>query len=299
MEKLLDWIRPNLVDLANQCALAWHDVHAIDQVLLTHQPLLPACDLSYVVDQAGVQVSANILYGKLDSSCRGQDLSRRPFLTKNTGNLPLFISATYISKVTHEPCLTMTHEIVGYEGARLGCVAIDLPLSKLPLEPGQPIEKQSWRQIKGDPSIRSTVFMQERSESLMDQHLDDVIDIVTNLIVRQGVFHAKLHFSSSRASLWNMDDPFDYQIHVLEQITDPSLCLIYPNRAYPQNARTKEDVVPRVIQQFKGLRQLDETIYLRSASLNIMNDMVSLTFSCDGTHYMTSSEFLTRGTTLF
>ncbi|MCK7471133.1 MAG: hypothetical protein MZU95_10405 [Desulfomicrobium escambiense] len=36
----------------------------------------------------------------------------------------------------------------------------------------------------------------------------------------------------------------------------------------------------RVLVQFKALRFADETIYLRSGSINVMNGMVGLTFSC-------------------
>ncbi|HEY9149394.1 MAG TPA: hypothetical protein VIQ75_01225, partial [Gammaproteobacteria bacterium] len=46
--------------------------------------------------------------------------------------------------------------------------------------------------------------------------------------------------------------------------------------------------------QFKALRLADDTIYLRSASLNIMNGMLGLTFSCDGSHYMPVQDFLAR-----
>ena len=35
--------------------------------------------------------------------------------------------------------------------------------------------------------------------------------------------------------------------------------------------------------------------YLRTASINIFNGMVSLTFSCDGSHYMRYDEFLAKG----
>ena len=40
----------------------------------------------------------------------------------------------------------------------------------------------------------------------------------------------------------------------------------------------------------------DENIYLRVSSINIFNGMISLTFSCDGTHYMLYDEFLGNGT---
>ena len=36
----------------------------------------------------------------------------------------------------------------------------------------------------------------------------------------------------------------------------------------------------------------DENIYLRIATINLFNGMISLTFSCDGTHYMHHHEFL-------
>jgi hypothetical protein len=47
----------------------------------------------------------------------------------------------------------------------------------------------------------------------------------------------------------------------------------------------------------KGMRELrlaDDVIYLRSASINIFNGMISLTFSCDGSHYMRYDEFLEK-----
>ena len=50
----------------------------------------------------------------------------------------------------------------------------------------------------------------------------------------------------------------------------------------------------QVFQQLKALRFADETIYLRSGSINIMNGMVGLTFSCDGSHYMPVEEFLDK-----
>ena len=44
----------------------------------------------------------------------------------------------------------------------------------------------------------------------------------------------------------------------------------------------------------RSLRLADETLYLRSSSINIFNGMISLTFSCDGTHYMSWREFLDK-----
>lgn len=44
----------------------------------------------------------------------------------------------------------------------------------------------------------------------------------------------------------------------------------------------------------RTLRLTDETIYLRMASIDVFNGMVSVTFSCDGSHYMSHDVFLKK-----
>ncbi len=39
------------------------------------------------------------------------------------------------------------------------------------------------------------------------------------------------------------------------------------------------------------LRLTDETVYLRNAAINLVNGMINLTFSCDGTHYIDHKTF--------
>ena len=43
-----------------------------------------------------------------------------------------------------------------------------------------------------------------------------------------------------------------------------------------------------------NLRLGDPTVYLRAASVNLINGLVCLNFSCDGTHYMPAQEFLAK-----
>ena len=57
-----------------------------------------------------------------------------------------------------------------------------------------------------------------------------------------------------------------------------------------------EDKIMSIFEMFHNLRFADENIYLRSGSLNIMNGMVGLNFSCDGSHYMPYKEFLEKNT---
>ena len=72
--------------------------------------------------------------------------------------------------------------------------------------------------------------------------------------------------------------------------------LVYPPRAYPHNAAIPPDEIGRILKTLQALRLTDPTIYLRVASINIFNGMVSATFSCDGSHYMPHGEFLRKNT---
>ena len=126
----------------------------------------------------------------------------------------------------------------------------------------------------------------------MDSRIDEVLDLVLELISAHGVFHSKLHFSSSRATLWTLDDPYRYRILDYEDLTNPGTCLAHDRRPYPADAVIPEGRIPEVFRTFRALRFMDETIYLRAGSLNIFNGMIGLTFSCDGSHYMPWDDFL-------
>ena len=128
----------------------------------------------------------------------------------------------------------------------------------------------------------------------MDTRIDEVLDLLTELIAVHGVFHGKLHFSSSRATLWLVDDPFRFQLLDIEDLGDPGICLAYPRRPYPSDAVIPIERVKDVFRTFRDLRFMDETIYLRSGSLNIFNGIVGMNFSCDGSHYMPWHELLDK-----
>ena len=71
-----------------------------------------------------------------------------------------------------------------------------------------------------------------------------------------------------------------------------------PRFAWPIRAgliRSRPPALVRpVFERFKLLRNADENIYLRSGSVNVINGMVGLTFSCDGSHYMPVQDFLDK-----
>ena len=280
-------------EIAGQLADCWDRPDTLDRALADAIARLPLCRLAYAVDPNGVQISANMMPAGADPDKRGQPLADRPYLANAVPASGLLLSEVYVNQGNGRPCLSAVHRVV--RGAEtLGFVVADFCLKDLPVVATPPADTPAWRQIRGDPAIRGTLFQQSRTVSAMDERIADVIAIMEELITERGVFHAKLHFSSSRATLWLLDDPYHYRLHVLDEIINPSVCLAYPQRPYPGMAGVPRALVRPVFERFRRLREADETLYLRAGSLNVINGMVGLNFSCDGSHYMLAQEFLEK-----
>jgi hypothetical protein len=203
------------------------------------------------------------------------------------------LSDAYISLPEHRPSLTALQLVHG--GSRtLGFLGADFDLRNLPVTSELYEEPGYWRQVKGDPAIRGTVFQQCRVDSPMDRSLEQALSILEELLTQRGVFQCQIHFSSSQATIWTVDDPFRYRILDHEALTDPDICLVYPPRPYPAGVAIHQEDIGRVLATMSALRMADQTFYLRTASINLFNGMVSLTFSCDGSHYMPYMEFLLK-----
>jgi len=287
-------LRQSLQPIARQCATNWPDASHLDTVLTRLLGTIPCCRLIYVVDTRGRLISSNVGHTGVDNSARGHNLEGRPYLAGIGDGSVFIMSNVYISRVARYSCITALHRICNPDGDTLGYVAADFDLRDLPQLQQAAETPALWRQIKGDPAIRGMLFQQQRVSSAMDARLNQVNDIINELITERGVFHAKLHYSSSRATLWLNSDPRRYRIHVLEEVMDPSVCLAYPRASYPADAVVSPDEVRTTLDRFINLRLGDSVIYLRSASVNIINGLVGLNFSCDGTHYLPLPEFLQK-----
>ncbi len=149
-----------------------------------------------------------------------------------------------------------------------------------------------WIQIRGDPSIREFLFHQERRLNEFDQRIDEVIARVSDLICNYGVFHAKVHFSSGQVTLWLIDDPLRYQVHLKDEFLNLNAYHAYPLKDYTHHAVIMQECIMPILEGFKRLRLKDPQIYLRSGSVNVVNGFVGLNFSCDGSHYINFEEFL-------
>jgi len=286
--------------LSLRCAQVWHERDLLDNELkklisTSRRVTDKHYRLLYAIDATGCQYSSNISNHSIDESTVSQDLSHRPYFNfMNKGVSSDFtLSDVYLDKVMQTHCITALH-CVKVDKKVVGYIAADFDLQDLPLKNIGGNQIQEWMQMKGDPSIRSGLFQQTRSKSVMDHHINEVLSVTEMLLVEKGVFHAKLHFSSSRASLWPYTDPYRYRVHQLSELISPDISLLYTKSPYPDDAAIDAFMITKVLGVFKALRETDETIYLRAASLNIMNGLVGLNFSCDGSHYMPVNEFLDK-----
>jgi len=272
----------------------WKNRSKLEHVLEARIRKIFHCKYLYALDPAGIQVCDNISKEGIFQNDFGRDRSDRPYMQNLGENFDFNLSEAYISLRAKRPSLTALHSVRSDDGSLLGYIGADFDLRDLPMTKAMYEDPKSWVQLKGDPSIRSGVFEQKRIESMLDQNIDTVFGILTELSSDHGVFHIMLHFSSSRAVVWHFDDPFRYRLLDVESLIDPDICLAFPKSHYPKNALIPADRIPEIWEAFRELRFVDEMLYLRTGTLNIFNGIVGLTFSCDGSHYIPWEEFLDR-----
>ena len=292
-DALVGMITNPLEELAEECSSVWPNRELLNQLLMTFINELPYSKYLYVMDTNARQICDNASHDGVLSEHFDRDRSTRPYMNVVVPAYNCILSESYISLAANRPSITALQK-VSIDGKALGYIGVDFDLRDLPLTRELYHEPTTWQQIKGDPAIRGGLFSQTRVDSILDQNIDDIMSLMQELITEHGVFHGKIHFSSSRATVWVVEDPYRYRLLDYETLLDPDICFAYPTQDYPQDAVVEESKIEAIFKTMKELRYADENIYLRSGSLNIFNGMVGLTFSCDGSHYIPHNEFLEK-----
>lgn len=292
-EALKQFLQQPMQRLTLQCADEMADPAQLEKRLLAQFREFPYCKYLWVLDPAGKQLTGTIAADEVDHGQQGRDRASRPYVQLALQGEDFYLSEAYISRNRRRPSLSAV-KLIKQDGKTLGLLGADFDLRELPNTAEHFKQDTHWRQIKGDPAIRGGLFQQSRCESVLDRNLDDVLTLVEELLMHHGLFHAKLHFSSSRATIWMVDDPYAYQILNVDDLLDPDICLAFPRREYFDRAVIPPDKIGFILAMFRHLRFMDETVYLRSGSINIVNGMIGLNFSCDGSHYIYFEEFMDK-----
>ena len=290
---LASMLKSPFTQLGQICSDVWHEPDRLTTTLQQSLCKLPHSQLLYAIDTSGHQTSDNISRQGTDHRWRGQDLSMRPYFNCNLPFKGMMLSETYISQRSMQPCITVLQAVRQDENL-LGFVAADFHLKDLPNLSASPLQSGQWSLGSGDHAMGSALSMLRRNYSNMDENIDYLIYVMATLLQEHGIFHCNLHFASDRCMLWSLDDPLHYRLHSMEELMKSELFLQYPKRDYDSAASVATDRIPLVFAQLKALRVADDITYLRSGSLNVMNGMVGLTFSKDGSQYLHVDEFLNR-----
>lgn len=294
-EELARMLRAPLARAAERCAPVWNSRERLNEVLLQEFSGIPYCTYLYAVTPEGIQISDNVGRAGCAGEHYGRDRSQRPYMQEPVPEWGFLLSDAYISLMEHRPSLTALQSI-HFDGCLRGYLGADFDLRDLPVTSDLYEEPGNWLQFKGDPAIRSSLFQQTRVESPMDKSLEQASSILEELLTERGVFQCQIHYSSSQAVIWTVDDPYRYRLLDQDALTDPDICLVFPKQPYPDRAAVPAQAIGHILQDLASLRTADDTLYLRAASINLFNGKVSVTFSCDGTHYMHFDEFLQKGT---
>lgn len=180
--------------------------------------------------------------------------------------------------------------------------------------------------IKGDPSLRESVFVRERYESAVDKVLPELIPKLQMLLLERCVTELFLQFNSGEIRLTSIFDPFNYEIHPANKLIDDGyLDRHFPVVAYAEKARVirrlydtvatefnalglpkqsqnayqkyyknwqpmpPEEVV-KIIDKLPVLRNISE-FYLRNLGISITRDAIRMQFNCDGTHFVSTQDY--------
>lgn len=146
-------------------------------------------------------------------------------------------------------------------------------------------------QIKGDASIRQYLYQQTRQETIFDRNAEQLMQICEKLLCERDAFHIKIHWSSNQLTVWNYTTPYEYQVFVGEEVFEPAFLENSPPSRHWCESKLSREEINYVLQTFPRLRFGDDHVYMRSGGINVINGMISMTFSCDGSHYVPFDEF--------
>ena len=282
-----------LEKIANNCSRIWNNRTQLDSQLTQGISMIEHCCHIYAINSQGIQVSSSIsCSSKKPDGGLERDRAQRPYIRQISPGNRFLLSLAYINQKNGKLSVTAIHTVHSPKGALLGYIGVEFMVDQLPHSTSIYDEPNQWKQLKGDPAIRSHLFSQTRVESVMDREMSVVMQQIKTLMCHHGAFQINLHFSSSRTTVWFTESPLKYRLIDAGMLTQPNLSLNYPICKYPTDSKIKESQIGKIFEIFHRLRIGDDTIYLRSASINIFNGLISLTFSCDGTHYLPHTDLL-------
>jgi CRP-like cAMP-binding protein len=180
--------------------------------------------------------------------------------------------------------------------------------------------------MKGDPSLRETVFSRERYYSIVDEAMDKLEPLLEDMLLNRNVFRVMLNFNSGEIRIHTLFDPFTPEIHAANRLVSSNyIDRHFPLMGYDEKTRLVRRIYELIandkyigalseywktmfvdnlidwepvskaricstIREIKTLRNLEQ-YYLRNISIGTVRDVIRMQFNCDGTHVVNSDDY--------
>jgi CRP-like cAMP-binding protein len=181
--------------------------------------------------------------------------------------------------------------------------------------------------IKGDPSLRESALTRERYESDVDKILPELVVALEDMLLRRCVYQVFISFNSGEIRVSTIMDPFSEEFHQARRLLDET----YVERHFPRiDYQEKSEVirnlyrvlgghpffgelpehlqkvfggyyenwkplpqeeVARTLSQLPVLRSIPN-YYVRNATISIIRDAIHMQFNCDGSHIVSSENYV-------
>lgn len=181
--------------------------------------------------------------------------------------------------------------------------------------------------IKGDKSLRESVYNRKRAFNIVDDHLDELVDVWLFLLLKTGTYRLVIGLNNAEVRVASVFDPFNTEVHLADDLLKPDYVDFHFNkisldkkdklikrtylmlekdktfallskdwqqslldRNQKMRQLTHENDLRFILKNIPKLRHL-EGYYLRSITINLFNSTVSMSFNCDGTQIMSHKKF--------
>ncbi len=180
--------------------------------------------------------------------------------------------------------------------------------------------------IKGDPSMRESVFARERYESVVDKVLSKLEPVLEELLIKRCVYSLFINFNSGEVRTSSIYNPFVEEFHTTDKLINPAyvnrhfplisyaeksamiqsmyqfiasnqyftgLPVQYKNfvsRSYEHWQPVSEKEISQVMGKLTKLRSI-QSFYLRNFSISMILDAIRMQFNCDGTYIVSADDY--------
>lgn len=194
---------------------------------------------------------------------------------------------------------------------------------------GYGFDKSLIRSIKGDKSLRDTVYHREKTRSSVDENMAEILKVCEYLLLKTGIHRLSIGFNNGEIKTFSIFDPANMEVHLATDLLDADYIaqnfVEIPLKEKSQFFRrlytmlTKDEIFSYMSPQWQtdfkarnetmkhakltnvdelkyilgivpSLRGLDD-YFLRTLSIGLFNSTISMTFNCDGTQIVAHQAF--------